>query len=93
MISPSKNTPASHFSSYLIFPAFGGYGCVEWDHKDHERKPSKDGDTHGEVEEEEGEHYLEWCGPDEVEIGHEVHEPLRVHRHEVDYLSDRLLAT
>ena len=63
----------------LVFPALCCNDCIERDHQDHEHKPGKDGDAHCEVEEDEGEHYLEWSGPDEMEVGHEVHEPLGVH--------------
>ena len=78
--------------SHLKFSALGSDDGVDRDEENHDSKPSKDGVAHCEVEEDEGEHYLEWGGPDHVQVAHEVHEPLGVHRHEVDYLSHRPLS-
>ena len=82
----------THTLLYLVLPTLCSNGGVERNHQNHEHETSKDGVAHREVEEEEGEHYLEWGRPDHVEVGHEVHEPLCVDRHEVDYLSHCLLA-
>ena len=62
---------------------------VKRDHEQHDSKPSKDGRPHGEVEEDEREDDLKRGRPESVEVGSEVHEPLSVHRHQVDYLSNR----
>ena len=80
-------------SAYLVLSALGGYSSIDWDHQQHEHKPGKYCIAHREVEEHEGEHDLKRSGPDHVDIGHQVHESLGVHRHEVDNLSHRLVTT
>ena len=52
---------------------------VEWDHQQHDSKPSKDGRPHGEVEEDEREDDLKRGRPKRVEVRSEIHEPLSVY--------------
>ena len=74
--------------NYLVLPTYGSDQGVNWDHQHHERKPSEDRVAQCEVEEDERENNLQWGRPDHVEVTHEVHEALGVHRHQVDDLSD-----
>ena len=63
-----------------------GENSIHWNHDDHDSKPSKDGRPHCDIEEDKGKDDLKGSRPDHVEKGHEVHEALSIHRHEVDYL-------
>ena len=56
-------------------------------HDDHEGKPGKDGRPHDDVEEDERHGDLVRAGPNHLQGGHHVHEPLGIHRHQVHYLS------
>ena len=57
--------------------------------QDHHSESGKHGGSHGVVQEEERQDDLQRSRPDHVEVGHEVHESLGIHGHEVDNLADR----
>ena len=63
------------------------HASVKRNHQYHDRKSSKDGRPHGEVEEDQGEDDLKRSWPEGVEVRSKVHESLSVHWHQVDYLS------
>ena len=80
-----------HANADLELSAFGSNDGIDRNEEQHHHKPGKDGEAHGEIEEDQSKHYLKRGGPDHVEVAHEVHEALGVHRHEVHYLSHRPL--
>ena len=64
---------------YLEFSALGCNEGINWNEQHHHHKPSEDGESHGEIEEDKGQYDLERSRPDHVEVAHQVHESLGVH--------------